>query len=114
VGVTQVVADHSHERRQDERRHFKTTVVCQMGPRGAERAVFGQVVNISANGAQILCKGDIRSGEQIQLTFLNERRDTIADVGATVVWHRGEGPGAYRLGVNLARQLTYEEIASIA
>lgn len=108
------MADQRHERRQDERRSFKTTVVCQMGPRGSERTLFGQVVNISTNGAQILCKGDIRSGEEIDLTFLNERRDTIAQVHARVVWHQQEGPQAFRMGVNLVRQLTYEEIASIA
>lgn len=114
MGVVDRVEEPRLERRQDTRRHFKTTVVCQMGPRGAERTLFGQVVNVSANGAQILCKGDIRSGEEIDLTFLNERRDTIADVHATVVWHRQEGPQAYRIGVSLDRQLTYEEIASIA
>lgn len=109
-----LVADQRQERRQDERRYFKTTVACQMGPRGAERTLFGQVVNASASGAQILFDGDIRSGEEIDLTFLDERRDTIADVHGTVVWHHRETANSYRIGVQLARQLTYEEIASIA
>lgn len=114
MGVKELVAEHRQERRQDERRYFKTTVACQMGPRGQERTLFGQVVNVSANGAQILFDGDIRSGEEIDLIFLNENRDTIADVHGKVVWHHRENASSYRIGVQLARQLTYEEIASIA
>ncbi|MBX9653269.1 PilZ domain-containing protein [bacterium] len=105
---------HPNERRQDERRYFKTTVICSIGPRGSERTLFGQVVNISAWGVQILCKGDIQSGEELDLTFMNERRETIAEIHARVVWHHQEGPGAFRIGVRLDRELTYEEIASIA
>jgi hypothetical protein len=104
----------SNERRQGERRIFKTTVICSMGPRGSERTLFGQVVNISTSGCQLLCKGDIRSGEGLDLTFLNERRETIADTTASVVWHHQEGPGAYRIGVRFQRELTYEEISDIA
>lgn len=102
------------ERRQDERRHFKTTVILSMGTRGKEQTLFGQVVNVSISGAQILCKADIRSGEDLDLTFLNERRETIADAKAKVVWHHVEAPGAYRIGVRLDRDLSYEELSSIA
>lgn len=102
------------ERRQDERRFFKTTVICTTGGKGSENTLFGQVVNVSSSGAQILCKADIRSGEELDLTFLNERRETIANVRSAVVWHHPEGPGAFRIGVRLDRELTYEELASIA
>jgi hypothetical protein len=85
-----------------------------MGPRGSEQTLFGQVVNISATGAQILFRGDIRSGEVLDLTFLSERRETIANLSASVVWHHSEGPNAYRIGVQFDREMTYAEIASIA
>jgi hypothetical protein len=85
-----------------------------MGPRAIETTLFGQVVNLSSTGAQILFKGDIRSGESLDLTFLNERRETIANLSATVVWHHAEGPAAFRIGVRFDREMTYEEIASIA
>ncbi len=105
----------SPERRQGSpRRYFKTTVICSLGPRGSEQTLFGQVVNISATGAQILFKGDIRSGETVDLTFLSERRETIANLPANVVWHHSEGPSAFRIGVQFDREMTYEEIASIA
>ncbi|MBY0587400.1 PilZ domain-containing protein [bacterium] len=103
------------ERRQGQpRRYFKTTVICSMGPRGSEVTLFGQVVNLSSTGAQVLFRGDIRSGESLDLTFLNERRETIANLGAVVVWHHSEGPTAFRIGVRFDREMTYEEIASIA
>ena len=91
--TTQYNERRNDERRKDERRYFKTTAICSIGPSGSERTLFGQVINLSVWGVQILCKEDIVSGEELDLTFMNEHRDTIAEAHARVVWHHKEGPG---------------------
>lgn len=100
-------------RRQADRRYFKTTAMCQRGRNGLGEIVTSTILNVSATGAQLLVRGNFDENEEFYLALVSPRRTTIAELKSTVRWRKPEGPSVFRLGVSFDRPLTDGEIAEV-
>lgn len=101
------------DRRQAQRRYYKTQAICQKGKDGLGDVVTGQLLNLSTSGAQVLVRAGFDANEEFYLALVNPRRQTIAELYSTVRWRQPEGPGVLRIGVAFDRLLTDEELSAV-
>lgn len=101
------------DRRAADRLYHKSSIVCHRGIDGLGPLVLGQVMNVSATGAQALLNGELREGEEIFAALVGIRRQTVAEVRAAVRWRRKEHEGVWRVGISFYRPLTDRELEQL-
>jgi hypothetical protein len=107
------VLPRPEDRRQAQRRYYKTQAICHKGKDGLGDVVTGQLLNLSAAGAQVLVRAGFDENEELYLALVNPRRQTIAELHGAVRWRQPEGPGVLRIGIAFDRLLTDEELSAV-
>jgi c-di-GMP-binding flagellar brake protein YcgR len=95
------------ETRATDRVGCRTKVSCR---RAGADPVNGQLMNLSAGGAQLIIRGSFEIGERLGLVLFSPRLELVSETDAEIRWKRPEGPGAVRLGVQFSSPLAPEQL----
>ncbi|HEY3354486.1 MAG TPA: PilZ domain-containing protein [Polyangia bacterium] len=95
------------------RRGARLKVELMAQVQGAGRAVAGQVVDLSADGAKLATDEEVARGSEIKLRLQRNGETDVLIVDGRVVWSRRTDLGAFNVGVDFARA-TPEQRARLA
>ncbi|MFO0948306.1 MAG: PilZ domain-containing protein [Planctomycetota bacterium] len=107
------VIESGENRRQAERRYFRSTVILHPGSQGLGNLSTGHLLNVSTSGAAIMTRGTYSVGERLYLAIQNPRRETVREIQGEIRWVQHVAHDVHQFGLAFREPLTLGEISRI-